>query len=292
MKNQLATVLAVSVMLSLAACKGGGNGNGGDDGTVFTTQTLSMDELPKFDLSTLPPVDTTETFDDYKVGHVDQAWGADKDLRMAYTSVRNYFCYYSLDYNNNQINTNLNYVSTVSRPNVTVYPAEKDGYVVYEVKYSQIFPICTREPSNVSKAFFSYHGVGFIDYYTGTTYPVINLSTQINSFCVTGNVIYEGKKYNVSYYEYRSTEWKDGNTVSNEDGTITMSETVQIDSTSYFVVPEGYDGIIMCVYVANDTDKPLADVLAEDNPYFEAPGLFGDDENTDDYVFFGITAPK
>ena len=295
MKKSLATISLVSVLaLTVSACgmhnKGGGDGTFDPDNVPITTTTM---ELPKFDLSTLPRVDATDSFGEYRVGSFDEAWGADKNLRMAYTSVRNYFNYYSLDPYDNQINTNLNYISTISRPNVTVYPAEQDGYVVYEVKYSQVFPICTREPANISRSLFSYHGVSYIDFYTGATFPVVNLSTQIDSFCVEGDVIYEGKTYHVQYYEYRTQETLEGGGYSDQgDGTHIMTETLQINSTSYFVVPEGYDGILMCVYVADDSNTPIEEILSDDNPYLEDVGMFGDDENPDDYVFFGITPPK
>ena len=48
----------------------------------------------------------------------------------------------------------------------------------------------------------------------------------------------------------------------------------------------------MCVYVADDTNKPLSEVLEDDSPYLIEPGYFNDTENPDDYVFFGINAPK
>ena len=63
-------------------------------------------------------------------------------------------------------------------------------------------------------------------------------------------------------------------------------------STSYFIVPEFYDGLLMCVYVANDTGRSVQELLEENSPDFCPPEPFGDDENPDDYVFFAITAPK
>lgn len=294
MKKALATVLAVSTFaLTLSACNFHDKGDtDGKDPGIFPTATTTV-ELPKFDVSTLPRVDATDSFGEYRVPDFDQAWGADKNLRMAYTSVRNYFNYYSLDEYNNQINTNINYISTITRPSITVYQAEQEGYVVYEVRYSQVFPICTREPYNVTRSLFSYHGVNYIDFYTGATFPVVNLSTQIDSFMVEGDVIYKGKSYHVQYYEYRTQETLDGGGYSDQgDGYQVMTETLQINSTSYFLVPEGYDGIIMSVYVADDSGTPIEDILADDNPYLEDAGMFGDDEDPDDYVFFGITPPK
>ena len=71
-----------------------------------------------------------------------------------------------------------------------------------------------------------------------------------------------------------------------------MKETIKLHSTSYFIVPEFYRGILMCVFVANDTGTPLSEIMDDNTPYFVPPTPFGEEENPDDYVFFSITAPK
>ena len=293
MKKSLVTVLLVSaLLLTVTACNtGNGRVSPFGDETDETTHETSEEVRPVFDLSNLPPVDATETFGEYRVNNFSEAWGASQNLRMSDGSIRNFFCDYAFDGGNNLVNENLNYVATLKRPTVTVFDASKEGYIVYEVVYSQIFPICSKEPSYVSRSFFSYHGVGYLDFYTGTIIPTINLSTQIDSFSVTGTVVYNGKSYDVSYYEYREDEVLESSSTSTNDGYILQQYTVQINSTSYFVVPEGYDGILMFVYVANDTNRPIDEVLADDDPYFTPPEPFGDDENVDDYVFIGINAP-
>ena len=53
-----------------------------------------------------------------------------------------------------------------------------------------------------------------------------------------------------------------------------------------------HDGTFYIVFVANDTDTPLSEIMADNSPYFEPPTPFGDEENPDDYVFFGISAPQ
>jgi hypothetical protein len=141
-------------------------------------------------------------------------------------------------------------------------------------------------------SFFSYHGVGFLDYYTGTTFPTINLSTQIDSFSVTGKVIWNGKTYDMGYYEFRETEWISSTSEPADGNRIIKKELATITSTSYFIVPEGYDGIVMYVYVADDTNMSVEEVLADNTPYYTEAGFFGDDENPDDYVFIGIQAPS
>ena len=300
MKKKLATILTISVLaLSLTACiKKTGDNTDGSDSNVFSndpTGTTTEESHAVLDTRELPPVEASQSFGDYYVEDFDQAWAADKELRMATGTVKNYFRQYSFNSRNELVNDNLNTIATVSRPVITVFDSQDEGYAVYEVTYSQMFPIISREPTSVYRSFFSYHNVGYVDFYTGATFPSINLSTQIDSFCVYGNVIYNGKTYNVKYYEYRETEIMDS---SYEQDTIDPDNyhiercTVKVSTTAYFVVPKGYDGILMYVYVADDTDRPIDQVLAEDSPDYQAPGIFGDDENVNEHVFFGINQPK
>ena len=118
------------------------------------------------------------------------------------------------------------------------------------------------------------------------------MSTQIDSFRVYGDVVYEGSRYNVAYYEYREDEVISSSYEYQDDGYYINRTTVQITSTAYFLVPEGYDGILLYVYIGYDFDKSAEEVLADDDAYFTPPEFFGDDENLDDYVFFGINAPE
>lgn len=303
MKKLLATVLAISVLsLTLTSCKGFGGGKGGknpfddDDNPSNPTTTGTTTEYklpygkPSRDLST---VEVLETFDDVYIEDFDKPWGASQNLRMVSGNVDNYFVYFALDGNYNQVNENLNFISTVTQPDIKAYALEDDpGYIVYEVQYDQIFPVYSREPVNVATSFFTYHNVAFVDYYTGKEFPTVNLSTDINSFGVTGNVIYKGSKYHIGYYEFRTQEILKNNTESAGDGYVFLTETLKIHSVSYFIVPEFYRGLLMCVFVANDTNTPLKDVMADNTPYFTPPTPFGEDENPDDYVFYGITAPN
>lgn len=299
MKKALATILSITVLsLSLTSCFEHNIDPTGDNSNVFgddPTGSTTEESHAVLDTSEFPPVDVTESFGDYYVADFDQAWAADKELRMATGTVKNYFRQYSFNSRDELVNENLNTIATVSRPVITLYDSQDPGYSVYEVTYSQMFPIISREPASSYKSFFSYHNVGYVDFYTGTTFPCVNLSTQIDSFCVTGNVIYDGKSYHVSYYEYRSTDVMDSSyeadTVDPDNYHIERC-TVKVSTTAYFVVPKGYDGILMYVYVADDTDRPIEQVLEEDNPYFQEPGIFGDDEIINEHVFFGINQPK
>ena len=246
---------------------------------------------PSHDLS---KVDVKATYDDFYVEDFSKPWGSDKNLRLVNSDVDNYFVYVSLDAGNNMVNENLNYMSTVTKPTIQVYRNEDyPGCLIYEVNYEQIFPIYSRQPSSYYySSFFSYHNVEFIDFYTGTVIPSVFLSTSINSFGVTGNFVYKGEKYRLDYYEFRHSEVEKSERKTESSGTELLSETVKISSTSHFIVPEFYDGLLMCVYVANDTGRSVQELLEENSPDFCPPEPFGDDENPDDYVFFAITAPK
>ena len=298
MKRRLVAILLISALsLSVTGCFGNTrNPFADDDDDDKPTTEYPEDDLeevrPVLDLNDLKYVDAEETFGEYNVPDVSTPWGVGKDLKMADGTVRNYFCDYCFDSSNRIINENLNYIATVSRPTVTVFDSTIDGYVIYEVTYTQLFPICSREPSGVYMSFFSYHNVGYVDFYTGTTFPTVNMSTQIDSFRVYGDVIYNGSRYNVAYYEYREDEVLSSSYEYQDDGYYINRTTVQITSTAYFLVPEGYDGILLYVYIGYDFDKSAEEVLADDDAYFTPPEFFGDDENLDDYVFFGINAPE
>ena len=296
MKKHLPVILLTAVFsLVFCSCDVNNNNGGGiwDDPVETTTEST----LPDYTVARSPHHDLSRVDETMDFGTIDlsykEAWGPYQDLRMAHGTIHNYFAYYSLDAYDNRLNENLNTVSAISRPTVLEYPADKDGYVIYEVTYTQTFPISSKEPnSSIYMSFFSYHGVGFLDYYTGTTFPTINLSTQIDSFSVTGKVIWNGKTYDMGYYEFRETEWVSSTSEQVDSNHIIRKELATITSTSYFIVPEGYDGIVMFVYVADDTNMSVEEVLADNTPYYTEAGFFGDDEDPDDYVFIGIQAPS
>ena len=295
MKKELAVILSASVLaLLLSSCKidGGITNGSGNDVDVWTHPTTSSEMVPREPSHDLSRVDARETFSDYYYPSYSKPWGAEQDLKMTRGDVKSYFSYFVLDGNDQQINTNLNYISTLSRPGVMVYPADEKGSVIYEVTDTQTFPIISTTDGYGSYSFFTYHGVSFVDYYTGTTIPCVNLSTQIDSYEVTGNYIIDGQTKHIACYEYREQQFLDSGYVTDANGNYVSQETIQLTSTAYFILPEDYDGLLMCVYVADDTNKPLSEVLEDDSPYLIEPGYFNDTENPDDYVFFGINAPK
>jgi len=303
MKRKIATLLVTSLLaMSLASCAGFGTGEttkfgndngviGGptDDDTDETTKGTVHPGKPSHDLTR---VDATQTFDDLYIDEFDTAWGENNKLRVVSGDVDNYFVYVALDSNNNLICENLNYMATVSKPSVVVYGADEPGYVIYEVKYTQTFPIYAKQPAHVSTSFYSYHNVTFVDYYTGYQFPAINLSTQIDSFSVTGNVIYKGNKYHIGYYEYREQEILENTSEPAGDGDVFLKQKFLLRTTSYFIVPDFYDGILMGVFIANDTGTPVKELLEDDSPYFMPPAPFSKKENVNDYVFFGVNTPN
>ena len=299
MKKHLPIILLTVVFsLTLCSCDTKKPNPFDDDDDGWSWNSTDESELSDYSVKRAPShdlsrVDSSEEFHDVmNFDDYDEPWGAHQNLRMANGSIHNYFSYYSLDAYQNQVNVNYSDVSMISRPIVMEYPAEEEGYVIYEVTYTQIFPVSSKEPNDIYTAFFAYHGVGFLDYYTGTIYPVVNLSTQIDSFSVHGDVIFQGSKYRMSYYEFREQEVLNSNIEQVDNNTIFLQETLKITSTSYFIVPEGYDGIVMFVYVADDTGRSVEEVLAEDSPYLTEAEMFGDDEDPNDYVFIGINAPE
>ena len=75
----------------------------------------------------------------YELRPVDVPWGETHDLHMVNGQIQNYFRYTAFDYNNEFVcNKDLYNISTISRPRVRAFPADKKGYVVYEVMYTQI----------------------------------------------------------------------------------------------------------------------------------------------------------
>ena len=88
---------------------------------------------------------------------------------------------------------------------------------------------------------------------------------------------------------------------TDEYGNIITKKTISVTRTDYVIVPEDYDGLLMSVYVADWVSVPQdEDGNGNDdnkNPNREPvtthdPEPFDDEENIDDYVFFGVTGPQ
>ena len=302
MKKQISMTLAAIVFaLSLTSCTGTGKGtspfddDGTDDVDATTTDSFFYQGNPDYDYNT---VDERRRLDNYVLDTVDVPWGETHNLRWVNGPIRNYFIYYTFDGNDQINNENLNNISTISRPRVRVFPADKEGYVVYEVQYTQIFPINSLEYGYVKSSTYSYYGVRYIDYYTGTELPYMNVYNNKKTGGIDAEFIYDGESYSYGFYEFKNQQDEELGSETDADGNTIRRIKISVTRTDYIIVPEDYDGLLMSVYVAdwvserqNDDDK------TNDRPnrspvQVHSPEPFDDEENIDDYVFFGITGPK
>ena len=259
-----------------------------DDGEGLITPRQSLTLEPQHDLS---DVDERFTFDDFYAEPIDTPWVLENNIPFTTGNINTYYSLYLYSgYSGDRslIGADvLNNVATITRPVVRHYPAEQDGYTVYEVSYTETFPHRARMPNgSTSGMMWRYHGVEFLDYYTGTVYPVINMSSDTDSFCVSGNVFFEGDEYTVYYYEFRESEEVSDDLTTDANGDTIWEVTYVEYHTAYFIVPNGYDGIVMYVYTADDSAMSFEDALAEDDPYYTPPAVF--DGNIDDYAFISI----
>ena len=85
---------------------------------------------------------------------------------------------------------------------------------------------------------------------------------------------------------------------SDDQGNTISKCTISVTRTDYIMVPENYDGLLMSVYVADwVTERQNDDNENNDKPnrkpvQIHDPMPFDDEENIDDYVFFGISRSK
>ena len=289
MKKAIALLLISSVLL--AGC------TSPDVDETETTESSSDDlfgrEIPHFDVD---PVDVTEHFDTFYAEPVDIPWVLENNIPFTHGNVSTYFNQFVCS---NGLRSEVEgceiYGDTavIYRPVVQHYPADEPGYTVYEINYTEVFPVSCYIPDSAGANWgttFEYHNVAYIDYYTGMEYPYVNLSSDINSFCVYGDVVYNDQTYTVYYYSYRSAETANRSQTYDENGTFLAYDRI-IYQTDYFIVPDGYDGLVMYVYTADDTDRSFGEAQEDNNPYFTSYTLFGkpgSDEYIDDYTFLSI----
>ncbi len=302
MKKKISMTLAAIVFaLSLTACTGPGIIPGAfddvvdDDVTTADSDSYFYQGEPEYDYK---HVDEFRQLPSYNLDTVDEPWGEAHNLRMANGPIKNYFCYYSFNLDDEIINESLNNIATITVPRVRVFPADKEGYVVYEVQYNQIFPIRSLEHGVASSSTYSYYGVRYIDYYTGTELPYMNVYNNKKSGSVEVEFVYDGESYSYGFCQFKKQQEEDEGEETDKDVNRINKFTLTVTRTDYITVPEDYDGLLMSVYVADwvterqndddeDNDKPnRSPVQVHD------PEPFDDEENIDDYVFFGITKPK
>ena len=192
MKKQISMALAaVLFALSLTSCTGPGKATSPFDDTDTDDESVTTTEGDSFFYQGNPDydyknVDEHRRLDNYVLDTVDEPWGETHDLHWVNGPIKNYFIYYTFNDYDEINNVNLNNISTISRPRVRVFPADKDGYVMYEVTYTQSFPIRSMEKGPVSSSMYSFYGVRYIDYYTGTMLPYMNVFDKDRSGFVMG----------------------------------------------------------------------------------------------------------
>ena len=303
MKKQTAALLAAVIFaVSLTACTKPVKATTEEEPEETTEETggiLYSPGSPAYDLS---DASITETLPDCYLEEYDAPWGSKYKLRTADKTIENKFVYYTYDANDNIVNECLNDISTITRPQVKVFPADQDGYIMYEITYTQMFPIRSRQPDHCSSNMYFYYDLDFVDYYTGMKYPWMNV---VHHNGVGSHIIqdyhYQDGTYRLEYYEFVESETLDDSLTYESDGMVLKETVIKRTTTSYLIVPEDYDGIMMYVYVGNDVFW-LEDDTGDDNQetvdkdkqhhavYDAEP--FGDEEHIDDYVFIGITVPK
>ena len=304
MKKQISMTLAAIIFaLSLTSCSGPGKGIGFPVGTKDTDGDDNTDSYfyqgePDYDYKN---TDEHKQLPSYYLDSFVIPWGEKHDLRMANGPIKNYFCYYTFNGDDEINNECLNNISTITVPRVRVFPADKDGYVMYEVTYTQSFPIRSMEKGHVSSSMYSFYGVRYIDYYTGTMLPYMNVFDKDRSGGVDIDFVYEGESYSFGFYQFKDQDEEDEGYDTDAEGNIITKRTISVTRTDYIIVPEDYDGLLMSVYVADWVSVPQdEDGDGNDdnkNPNREPvtthdPEPFDDEENINDYVFFGVTGPK
>ena len=267
-----------------------------EESTEETTRRRDRDVDPDRNepLHDFSSVELTMTFEDYYVEPISgDPWVLENHIPFTNGNVNTYFSQFLTDSAGNEISADiLNNVATIYRPRVRHYPAEQDGYTIYEITYSEVFPMRAQPDfvANNMGTMWSYYNVGFLDYYTGTKYPRIDMSTDIDSVCVTGNVIYDGQTYEVYYYEFREDEELTNELEYDEYNHPIWDLEVSVNSTVYIIVPDGYDGIVMYAYIADDSDTSVAEAMEGNTDEFHEPSIFGvdGDEQIQDYAFLSI----
>lgn len=303
MKKQTAALLAaVLFAASLTACTIPVTATTAEDTEETTTDDsgiLYSPGSPAYDLS---DASITETLPDYYLEEYDAPWGSKYNLRTADKTIENKFVYYIYDENDNIVNECLNDTSTITRPQVKVFPAEQEGYVMYEITYSQMLPIRSRQPEYYSSNMYFYYDLDFVDFYTGTKYPWMNVvhHNGVGSHIIQDYHCKDGT-YRLEYYEFVESEKLDDKETYEGDGIVLKETVIKRTTTSYLIVPEDYDGIMMYVYVGDDvfwlkenTGDENQETVDKDRQEYAVydPEPFGDEEHINDYVFIGITVPK
>ncbi len=300
MKKQISiTLAAVILALSLTSCATGRQPDGYDIvGAVSNAGKNNDSDADSYFYPGEPDYDYKDAdhycrAQDYELDTVDVPWGETHDLHMVNGPIENYFRYYALNSHGGVVNEVYDGVSTITRPRVRAFPAHKMGYVMYEVSYTQICPINTVMHGEKDHGTYEFFGVRYLDYYTGTMLPYLNVYDQNKSGGVDMEFIYEGKHYYYGFYQFKNQVEDPDEYSIDEDGNQVLTKTIRATRTDYIIVPEDYDGLLLYVYVGEWTSR--------EPPEFEQTTVpvtlldtqpFNDEVNIDDYVFYGITKSK
>ena len=150
----------------------------------------------------------------------------------------------------------------------------------------------------VSSSTYSYYGFRYVDFYTGTQLPYMNVYNNKKSGGVDVEFVYEGESYSYGFHQFKEQQEEDEGKESDDQGNTISKSTISVTRTDYIMVPENYDGLLMSVYVADwVTERQNDDNENNDKPNRKPvqthdPMPFDDEENLDDYVFFGISRSK
>lgn len=267
-----------------------------DEPPVTTAKKPSGDKVTIYDDSM---VDVVQTFGPYYPDKYSVPWAEANNINFTSGNIDTYFAQYIVDpYDHDKEVSGSkigNNVATIYTPTVKVTDSIYEGYVDYEITYTEIFPMSATIPDGGSySTSWVYHNIGFLDYYTGTKYPHVNLTENIDSFHVYGDVVWKGETYSVSYYEFRSDETTKNDYYSNGDGTYTWDLVSEINTTVVLTVPRGYDGMLMYVYVEDDSDMGFDEFRENSDETFYDAAVFGkdpnaeEDENPENYIFLSI----
>lgn len=290
MKKEAALILTIAMALNVSATGCYRQTPTETSATETSRRDLRRhDDAPSFEEE---PVDVIEEFETYYAEAVDTPWVLENHIPFTHGNVTTYFNQFITSGSTTEVTDAVifNNQATLYRPVVTHYPAEEEGYTVYEVNYVLDLPMCAYVPEGGSRGTrWWYHDVCFLDYYTGMTYPSVDLTIDTDSYSITGDVVYNGETYTVSCYAYRETEVIQNETIEEEDGSTWYYESATY-MTLYFIVPNGYDGIVMYVYTADDSDETFEECLEETQDCYNEPHIFGeeDDENIGNYAFISI----
>lgn len=293
MKKQLSLILACSIATGIfAGCSHSEPPRRSETSETTaeeTTTETTVREQPRY---ITDPVDMTYEFDTYNASPVDTPWVLENNIPFSHGNVNMYFTEFVTNSTHTEVipgSEIYNNVSTLLAPVVRHYPAEIDGYTVYEIDYSMVFPMSMFVPDNSgSNYYWRYHDVQYLDYYTGMQYPEINMTSSVDSFCVYGDVVYNGQTYTVYHYSYRDQESSPTETVDG-DGGRTLNMTVTFNVTDYIIIPNGYDGIVMYIYTADDTSDSFEVAYESNTATCYDNTVFGDNgELVEDYAFLNI----